>query len=147
MQKWYCCHTTSFFLKSFVSEVGDITTILGFFFFSFCQEPCISCGEKLSAFFVLRSIGAATELSRTSLKHQFDIHKRATAQALLLAHASPEVLPNPVSNGHLSLLMFASKMVAPVLTTAMEPLTAMICTFNHFPEFRRCWILLGSSCQ
>ena len=26
-------------------------------------------------------------------------------------------------------------------------LTAMISTFNHFPDFRPCWILLGSSCQ
>ena len=48
-----------FFLKLFVSKVGDITTILGFFFLTFCQKPCISCGEKRSAFFVL-TIGAAT---------------------------------------------------------------------------------------
>ena len=33
---------------------------------------------------------------RTSPKYQFDFHKRSTAQALLLAHAGPEVLPIPL---------------------------------------------------
>ena len=32
---------------------------------------------------------------RTSTKHHFYLHKRATAQGLLLAHARLEVFPNP----------------------------------------------------
>ena len=42
IHKWYCCHATSFFMKLFVSTVGDITTILGFFFLSLCRKPCVS---------------------------------------------------------------------------------------------------------
>ena len=38
-------------------------------------------------------------------------------------------------------------MDAPVLITGMEPLTEIISTFNHFPDFRPCRIFLGTSCQ
>ena len=80
--KWHCCHTTSFCLQLFVVTVGDIPTILGFFFLNSNHKFC-----NISVFFVLRSIAAP--------KHRFDLHKIATAQVLLLADASPEVLPNP----------------------------------------------------
>ena len=55
---------------------------------------------------------------------------------LLLAHASPE---STVSNGLLSFLTLGRKMVAPVLVTAMGPLTAMIATLNRLPDVRPCW--------
>ena len=44
-----------FLLVALCSKIGDITTILGFFLLGLNQKPCNSCGEKLSAFFVLRS--------------------------------------------------------------------------------------------
>ena len=109
--KWYCCHTTSFWLKLFVVTVGDTTSILDFFS-SLNQKFCNSCGEKLSAFFeVLADQGWRSNMSRqrTAPKHLFDLHRRATAQVLLLAHASPEVLQNPVSKGLLTLLIFCLK--------------------------------------
>ena len=83
------------------------------------QMPCNSCGEKLSAFFVLRSTGAAITSpcrSRMALKKGnfreripdvlFRLHKKATAQVLLNAHANPEVVKDPVSDGLRSLLAF-----------------------------------------
>ena len=39
-------------------------------------------------------------------------------------------------------LSMREKKVAPELITAMGPLTAMISTFNLFPDVRPCWILL-----
>ena len=60
-----------FLLRVFGRNSRGITTVLGFFFLSFDQGPCNSCGEKLSAFFVLRPIGAATKSpcrSRMALK-------------------------------------------------------------------------------
>ena len=55
---------------------------------------------------------------RTSPRHLFDLHKRATAQALLLAHASPEVLPNPECPMVFSACLCLPEMWSPLLTTA-----------------------------
>ena len=91
-----------------------------------------------SAFFVPRSIGdlladqgwrSNLSCRRTAPKHVFDLDKRATAQVLLVAHASPEVLPNPVSKGF-TFLHLREEIIAPVLITAMEP-------FFHLQPFTR----------
>ena len=127
-----------FFLNFFVATVGDITTILGSFFLRLCQKLCKSYGEKISAFLVTRFIHWGGNLQSLPIKDgaeinifqtQFDLHKRITAQALLLPHASPEVLPPqcPKVSSTCSRLL---EMVALVLTTAMGPLTAIISTWR-----------------
>ena len=73
---------TSVCLEFLVVTVGDITTILGFFFFD--QKPCNSCGEKLSAFFVPRSTGAAT-MSPCGSKMALKKELSENSQVLLFA--------------------------------------------------------------
>ena len=83
--KRYCCQMPSFCLEFLVVIVGDITTILGFFFLSFDQKPCNGCGEKLSAFLVLRSAGAATRSpcrSRIALKQELSENSSQTSIGL-----------------------------------------------------------------
>ena len=97
-----------FCLQFWVVAVGDVTAILGFYFLSFDQKTCSSCGEKFTVFLVLRSTWAATRNSlsikdsaqirivRKQLpKHLFDLHKKATAQVLLSSHANLEVPSDP----------------------------------------------------
>ena len=81
---------------------------------------------------------ALEKYQRTAPRRLFGLNKKATAQVLLSAHANPEALPDPVSNGLRSSLAFTGKMKAAVLMTTMEPLTAIISTFKHFPDFLSC---------
>ena len=77
-----------FLFEVFRLEHWDITTILGLFFLSFARSP----GQP--QVLVDQEWRSNKSCLGTSPKHQFDLHKRPTAQALLLAHASPEVLPS-----------------------------------------------------
>ena len=59
---------TSYTDRTFSIHIGDTTTIFGFLILIFDQEPCSAFGEKLAAFFVLRSVAAATiSLCRSSM--------------------------------------------------------------------------------
>ena len=82
-------------------------------------------------------------MSGCAALHLFDLRKKATPQVLLSAHANLEVLPDPqCPKVFLACFCLLEKMDAPVLITTVGPLTAMISTFNHFPDFRPCCILL-----
>ena len=77
--KWHCCHTSTFCLKLFFVTVGDISTILDSFFLSLDQEPCNSCGEKLSVFLVLRWAGAATKSpSRSRIALRWELSENSS---------------------------------------------------------------------
>ena len=99
--------------------VGDITTILGFFMLIFNQNPCSACGEKLSAFFVLGSTGAATISpcqSSMALKSELSEYSYQTSiwpsqeghntGAPFQSHESGGSSGSTVSNGLRSLLAF-----------------------------------------
>ena len=73
-------------------------------------QPSLFSGQLELQPEVLADQGRRSNMScqRTAPKHLFDLHKRATAQVLLLTHASPEVLPNPeCPKGSLACLHFA----------------------------------------
>ena len=105
--KWYCCHTTSS-AESFRSNSRGHHNDLGIIFLEFepealqqlwtknCQPTLFSGLLELQPK-VLADQGWRSKKScqRTAPRHLFDLHKKATAQVLLLAHASLEVLPNP----------------------------------------------------
>ena len=70
-----------------------------------CSKVCRSCNQKSLPIKDGTQIRVVRE--QPAPKHLIDLHKTATAQVLLFDHASPEVLPNPLSNGLLSFLTFA----------------------------------------
>ena len=127
-------------------------TILGFLILIFDQKRYSACGDKPSAFFVLRSGGAATispcrssmalnyELSDNISETSIWTSQEAITLVLLFAHTTLEgASRSTVSNGLRSLLAFNEKVEVPVLTTTMVPLTAIISTSNHFPDVRPCF--------
>ena len=127
---------------------------------SFDQKPCRACSEKLSTFFVLRSTGDAVMSpcrSSIALKKEKSMNSSQTSvrpsqeghntSAPVRSHESGGSSISTVSNGLRSVLALTWKMEVPILITTMAPLTAMISTFNHSPDFRPCCILLRSSCQ
>ena len=129
------------------------------FFLSFCQKPCNSCGEKLcllcsdvnwSGNFKSLPIKDSAQI-RVVQEHLPNINLTFTREpqdrrswSLTRVRKFFQIQCPTVSS---ACLYFARNVVAPVLTTAMESLTAMLSTFNHLPDFRLCWILLGSFCQ
>ena len=156
----YCFHMTSLWLVYSLKTVEDITTILGFFILIFAHKLCSACGEKPSAFFVLRSAGVATMSpcrSSMALKQDLSVNSSQTSVwpsqeshntgALVRSHEYGDSSRFSVFNGLCSVLALTWKMKIPALITTMGPLTARISTSNHFPDFRPCWILFGSSCQ
>ena len=134
---------------------------LGILFFELWQKPCNSYGEKLSVFFwfwgllglqpkVLVDQGQRSnkkcqrEQLQTSIWTSQESHSTG---APVRSRESGSFSKSTVSRALLSLLTLTWKLDAPVQITPMELLTAIISTFNHFLDFRPCWILLGSSCQ
>ena len=97
---------TFLLLEALVATVGDITTILGFFFLSLYQKRCSSCGVKFSTFFssgvlvlqpevLVDQDGAQKNCLKTFPQTSACLlRKRATEQVLLFAHANVEVLPD-----------------------------------------------------
>ena len=149
--KRHCCQKTSFLLRVFgsnrrVHHNDD-------------QKPCNSCGEKLSVFLVLRSTGAATESpcrSRIALKRELSENSSQTSTwpskeshstgAPVRSRESGSSSKSSVhKSSHFGCIYLRNGRTS--TDNHHGALTAKISTFNRFPDFRPCWILLGSSCQ
>ena len=109
------------------------TTILGFFLK--LPKALRSWGVKLSAFFVLRSTGAASRSpcrSRMTLKEELSENISASPSqeshgtgAPVRSRESGSCSRSTASKSLLTLLRFAWKMVEPILVTAIELLIAI----------------------
>ena len=115
--KWYCSQTNFLLLGVFGSNRQRHHNHLGILFLKF--RPTALARKTLSFLGSKVYKGLQQEViddqgwrskkncQKTAPKHQLDLHKRATAQVLLSAHANPEVVPSPESTGLLGLLTFA----------------------------------------
>ena len=124
---WHCCHTM---MKSVVSTIRDITTI--------------SC---LLSELVPDAPTATWNCRCKKIPEICSSCENHNTKTILLDHANPDFFQIPIVSCLLNLFLFAWNMVAPDDDTCKKPMTAVISTFIHFPDFHPYWILLRSACQ